>query len=492
MRAVLAEQCEQAALDYKQPLDLGERGELIEFAKDVAAMRSNPTGGYIVVGADDRGDVVAGLTPGLAAHFDEATLRPKLGKFLTSPEIHAACHEIDGHTVALVYVAPAPNGWCVIHTTGEYTDTKGRDKTVFRAGDVFVRHGTSSERWNDTDVDRLLTQAITQRKDAWRRELASDLAAQATTGATLRNLTNLPAASLSWDIDAATFEDLVTELLRRDDDVALGRLLSRAGNDVAGLLDTDPDELRRLLDRISTIAALAIDHDRTRWVDRSVTTLLSAYELGFDNESSPRDGAAVVWLWLDIITQVYALGALAVRRSAWTTVRLLADRRPDAEPFNHYGSWLRHAVTTAARASIFDNEATAGLLARAHNIIRANPALHPDRPAEQPAILNSLCQFDVYGALVVIGARGTIDSANFYTNFARYYSARSAPAFETIVSDPAVRNILFVGDDQLLADAIREIASLASHEGWKFNGFTGLDSPAVAAFIAAHVTPDRG
>lgn len=108
--ALLGEQSEQSVLDYKAPLDLSKREEVVEFAKGVAAMRSNPDGGYIVIGADDRGTVVPGLTSDLARHFDEATLRPKLEKYLTAPEIHTACHQVDGHNVVLVYIAPAPNG----------------------------------------------------------------------------------------------------------------------------------------------------------------------------------------------------------------------------------------------------------------------------------------------------------------------------------------------------------------------------------------------
>ena len=325
-----------------------------------------------------------GLTSDLARHFDEATLRPKLEKYLTAPEIHTACHQVDGHNVVLVYIAPAPNGWSVIHTAGQYTDAKGRDRTIFRPGDVFVRHGTSSERWNDADADRLLAQARARRKDEWRKELTKDLAAQADTARTVENLTQVPAASLSWKMDADTFEQLVTELLRRNDDVPVRRLLSQATRDAAELLDNDQEELRRLLDRVTTVAALAIEYDRAPWLERAVTTLVRIYELGFDVNGYPRQDNAVVWLWLDIVTRVYALGALAVRTKAWATVKLLADRRPEGEPFGYWGSWLRHAVTMAARAHIFETEEKAGLLARAHNIIRNIPSLHLDRPPRAP------------------------------------------------------------------------------------------------------------
>src|SRR6266545_6171104 len=202
--ALLGEQCEQSGLDYKETLNLGKGhpADLIELAKDVAAMRSNPDGGYIVVGADNKGCVVAGLTAELARHFDEATLRPKLEKYLTAPVVHAACHEVDGQTVALIYVAPDPSGWCVIHTDGEYNDlATGKRIVVFRHGDVLVRHGTSSERWNDTDRERLVEQIISRRKEAWRREFGQELAAQASLTRTVDNLTLVPSASLSWQLD---------------------------------------------------------------------------------------------------------------------------------------------------------------------------------------------------------------------------------------------------------------------------------------------------
>lgn len=489
--ALLGEQCEQFGLDYKETLNLGKGhpADLIELAKDVAAMQSNPYGGYIVIGADNNGKVVAGLTAELARHFDEATLRPKLAKYLTAPVVHAACHEVGGQTVALIYVAPNPYGWCVIHTDGENDSATGRRIVVFRHGDVLVRHGTSSERWNDTDRDRLLAQIIARRKESWRKEFGEEIAAQARLTGTVDTLTHVPSASLSSQLDTETFDQLVTELMRREDDIPLRRLLTRAGRDAGDLLG-DQDELRQLLDRITTFAALAIEYERQPWLRRTVAGFERIYELGFDERGFDRTDSAAVWLWLDIITRVYALGALAVRAEEWVTVKLLADRRPAGESFSYWGSWLRHAVTMAARAHIFETDEKAGLLARAHNTIRHLDSLHPDRPAEHPTILNSLCQFDVYGALVVIGERGTIKTGNFYTNFARYYSSRATPAFETMVNDHPVRHQLFNADDQLLADAMHEIIRLANQEGFNYNGWDGLESPAVTEFIRTYATAD--
>lgn len=492
LAALLAEQCEQSELDYKSTLNLakGQAKDLIEFAKDVAAMQSNPDGGYIVVGADDKGQVI-GLSAELAKHFDEATLRPKLEKYLTAPKIHCQVHDHDGKAVALVYIAPNPYGWCVIHTNGEYNEPgSGKPKIIFRHGDVFVRRGTSSERWTDADRERLLTQIIARRKDAWLKERIAETTAQAGLTRTVDNLTHVPVASLTWQLDHETFDELVTELLRRDDDIPLRRLLTRTGHDASQLLGADADELGRLLDRLTAFAALTIDYERTAWLQRATAAFERIYEVGFNEQGHDRSEMPVVRLWFDIITRMYALGALAVRKRSWSDVKLIADRRPEGEAFNYYGSWLRHAITTAAHANIFENEGKAGLLARAHNTIRDLQPLHSDRNADHPSILNSLCQFDVYSSLVVIGERGMVDSRNFYTNFSRYYAHRSTPAFETMVTDQPVRTALFDGDDRLLAHAIKALDHYAQAEGFRYNGWFGLQSKVVSSFLQDNPTPD--
>lgn len=481
--AVLAEQSEQSALDYKRVLDLGKGSarDTVELAKDVAAMQAEPEGGYIVIGADDHGVPVSDLTAELAKHFDDATLRKKLAKYLTEPDVRTAQHTVDDKLLVLIYVAPSSHGWCILHAPGEY-ENQGKKHTVFRVGDVFVRHGTRSERWNDTDRERIVGQVVARRKEAWRRELTEEISAQFSIGQLGASLTDMPASAVTWTLDGETFEQVVIELLRRDDDIPLRRLLTRVSQDASGLIGDDQDELRRLLDRITTFSALAIQFERHQWAMRTIDCLERLYELGFDERGNEKGTKSTVWLWLDVITRVYALGALAVRLRAWPTVRSLADRRPTGDSL-YYGGWLRHALTMASRAHIFETEEKSGLLARAHNIIRTDATLHPDRPDDSEFILTSLCQFDAYGAMIVIGKQGDVDMRNFYTNFARYYSERTIPAFVTMVTDAHVRQALFDGDDQLLADAIKMISKMATQEGFNYDGWFGLNSPVVNQFI---------
>ncbi|SMC98115.1 AlbA family DNA-binding domain-containing protein [Kibdelosporangium aridum] len=493
---LLVERCELSCLDYKRQFNLGRGNtqDIVDLAKHIAAMQSEPNGGYIVVGADDHGNVVPDLSRDLARHFDDATLRPKLAKYLSEPEIRVARHDIDSSIVALIYVAPSDVGWCIFKANGEYevdTNGKRRKEVIFRVGDVFVRHGTRSERWTDADRERLVSQIVARRKEAWLVEMRTELQAIMTTAKTVQDIEALPAAALTWRLDAGAFAEVSTELIRRGDDIPLRRLLNTAVGEAAELLGRDQEELRRLLDRLTTIAALAIQYERQDWLKRVVDVLVRTYKRGFDKPGYNAAGTASVWLWLDIVTRVYGLGALAVRLERWGAVRLLADRRPNVGAFDEYGSWLRHALTEAARARIFETEEKAGLLARAHNIVRSNDALHLGEFADDDAILNSLCQFDVYGCVIVIGGRRSLDSGNYYPNFARYYTPRSQPAFIAVVTEQDVRNLLFDGTDQLLADAIVRLDETAAREGLRYQGWTGLTDQRVLKFVERHQTQSK-
>jgi hypothetical protein len=400
LRSLLAEQHEQSCLDYKRSLNLAVRRDIIELAKDVAAMQSELAGGYLVVGSDDRGSPVPDLTPQLAKHFDEATLRPKLARYLAEPfTIRCALHDIDGNVVAFIYVGPSEHGWCIFKAAGEYEDAAGKKKIVFRESDVFVRHGTSSERWNDSDRRRLINQIVARYKEAWRAELRSELDAMAQCDLSARRLEDLPSSAVTWKLDAEGFDRLVTELMRCGDDIPPRQLLLKAPAEAAPLLsDSNADDLATLLDRLSSVGALAIQFGRHEWLDRVMAAFVAIYNLGFDASGYERQTQSIVLLWLDVIARVFGLGGLAVRLGEWEAVRKLADRRPRGEAFSHYGSWLRHALTWGARANVLENEKGGGLIARGHNVVRAVKSFHPDSNVDDEAILDSLCQFDALAA----------------------------------------------------------------------------------------------
>jgi hypothetical protein len=146
---LLGLQGERDWLDYKSQCDLSSTRDVVEFTKDVGAMMI--TGGYVVVGADDHGQPSGDVDH--VELFDPATVHGKVAKYVSKPfELRVAAHSHQGQSYALVYVIPHPDGFCIFERDGNYPDPVKGTRTVFQAGQVFARHGTSSEPWNQRDI----------------------------------------------------------------------------------------------------------------------------------------------------------------------------------------------------------------------------------------------------------------------------------------------------------------------------------------------------
>lgn len=203
------------------------------------------------------------------------------------------------------------------------------------------------------------------------------------------HLTQLPASALSWQLDDAGFDQLVTELMRRNDTIPFTKMLAQTRRDAGERLAENFDDVETIIDRLTSFAALALQYSRSSWFEQAVAALVGIYDYGFDkNYGHDRHDIDAPRLWLEVISRVYALGGLAVRLRNWGSLRLLADRRPHGQSLDWFGSWLRHAVTMAARAHIFESPQDAGLIGRAQNVVRSLEALHLDVDPESDDVLN--------------------------------------------------------------------------------------------------------
>jgi hypothetical protein len=160
LRELLDAQHEHDSLEYISACDLDERRDVVELAREVAAMASR--GGYIVVGVDDHGQPEGRVSERQAKLYDDATLRDKLDRYLPSDlQIHVARHQFEAGWLIVIHVAPHPDGAVVFKVDGTYEDA-GKPRTRFRAGELFVRHGSKSERPNQNDIARLAHDAVEQ------------------------------------------------------------------------------------------------------------------------------------------------------------------------------------------------------------------------------------------------------------------------------------------------------------------------------------------
>lgn len=498
LRALLAEQGETETLDYKRMCDLSRDADLVELAKDVGAMEVD--GGFIVVGADDHGNPTGDCTPEQAKLFDEATLRAKLRKYLPAPlDVRSGVHTLDGKTLVVVAIGPNPEGFAIFSQDGAYTVTpaSGNPKTTitYRKGDVFVRHGSASERWEQADIVRIKRRLVEREKEAWRREFADTVRVQV--GQAAQEIARGPAEALSWELDEQTFLAVIVEQLRQKDEIPLRLLFERAPVDARRLVDTPEhlDELGTLLDRLVCVAALALRLDEKRLFGETVGTIGNVYDLGYEIEAAvgPAARTNAARLWLMIIERVYALGALAVRRGDWPAVRYLALKRPTPVRPGSWSTapWLRHGLTMAARSGLFQAEEggrqiSLSLLSLAKKHAEREECLRNGLQPEDEWILDSLCQFDALSALAAIADAHNLMPHLFYTSFARFWSHRTEPAIVKLLTDPVMRAAIFPGTDDELAQALRRLDAAAQSEGFNYPGWDGFEDPVIVAFLRDH------
>lgn len=467
LRELLALETEYPTLDFKSGCDLGEKREKVELAKDVGAM--SVRGGFLVIGVDGQGKPTGKLTVDQAKLFDEARLRPKLLKWLPDTlEIYSQAHDVDGHQVVLVHVAPNPAGCAFFRADGQHDQPGKASRVVFREGEVFYRDGTQSVRLNHQGLERVIRQRVERERDRWEADRAE-------------------AVEFNLAREPEVLVEAAVEFLRANDDIPLRRLLSRAVPDLRVLFRSGDEEgATGLLDRLTCLAATFLELGRSEWFEQVIDALVSIYGVGFEKEppivnAPPRHSAV---LWLAIIERVVALGSFAVRRGDWRAVRdLVARRHPDMHEM--YTTWLRHAMTMASRAELLttrdgNHEVLDSLLSCARNVVRRLESLRPDVEPEDEKILTSLTQFDFLAALVAMA--DSDNKSSIFPNFARFYAQRTQPAAQRLLREPDMRKILYPGDDHQLANALHTVDREAQRAGFRYDGWEGYTRD-VNAFI---------
>lgn len=339
LRALLETEQRPPHLVHGPALTLADPRDAAEFAMHLAALRAEPDGGWAIV---------RGLSAGQAEAFTRLT--SFVEPYLSAPrtllcEVHAVGPEL----VALVYVDAAPRGFEVMAR-----DAVFGGRSVFLAGDVFVRRAGRTERWKPTQATQLVDRVVERRR----------------------------AVADAEGPEPARPPERAEPVPRPDPGATLPALVAEAADDV----------------------------------------------------------------------ERYAAGALAVRLRRWDLVRQAADA----------------------------GQGPPETIARARSHVAATQAARPDRVADN-AVLDSLCQFDAYAALVAINA-----GRPFSAGFARYWVERTRAALRAVVSDPEVRGAVFSGSDERLAAALRTLDDEAAGEGAAAGCWPGIEDEVVEEFLARH------
>lgn len=507
LRDLLAFETEYPELDFKATVDPLTTEGLVELAADVGAMQVRA--GYIVAGVDGKGRPCDGLRGVDVSVFDEATLRTKLLKYLPEPvSLRAAVHEVDGHRVALIFIAAHPSGCVFFRADGKYVKN-GKEVVRFRKGDVFWRHGTSSERLTQSGLVEILERGIANAKSEWldeHQELQRREREDAEKASEALRVARSVLGSVNLDLPTSHLTASVLELVRDGDRVALIHLFRDTAARARGAIERDEieTELGDLLDKLACLGATFLLYEQQEWFDRVVAALAQIYSLavrdvteteGFGYSTQINPSTRAPRIWLEVIERVFALGALAVRLKEWEAVRTLTLQLPERIDSGYEANWLRHALTMASRAQHLDHveggrTVHVSLLTLAREHIERLECLRPDGiPGDADELFTALAQFDVLSNIAAVSAAGSTESQVFYTNFARFRQSRIDPIVRSLLTDSSIRRAIFPRDDGQLADALRAIAYVATREGFRYDGFMSWDHGPIGDFISRHAAP---
>jgi hypothetical protein len=440
LRILLSLGHESAELDYKDSCDLQCTRSKVELAKDVGAFQS--CGGYIIIGVDNNGKPTGSLTEERVKDWDETKIRKQLGKYIPEPiDLLTAVYKIDNCLVAILYIGTSSNYVCVFKSDGNY-EKDGRPLTIFKAGDVYIRNGTASERWQKQDFEKLLVQVKAEMKEQARTEFSESLktmAKEMNEGLLIQSSAKVPLNSLKWNIDAQNFHLTVTELLRTGDRIAIRSLLldmEKRGFGVEPL----SDESILLLDRLVILGiASIILEEKDDVIKEVLRVLFFLYSKAFPKASNSRNER----FGLEIILRVMLLGSLALRRRRFSIIRMLVlQSSPDVT--EDYNNWIRHSVVTCSRSNILSNSKKGELIELSRKCAELKSEFIIDVPLDNDLLLNSLCQFDLLWNLIAMDE--VADSQrdwDWYPSFSRFNSERTEPIIVSLINDEALREILF-------------------------------------------------
>jgi len=511
LRTLLAFGCELDDLDYQEYLNLTRAGQKdkIELVKDFAARQAVPTGGYIVVGADGAGKPSDRLGRLAEADFDPANLHRIASNYLPTIRLRATTHQVEGITVAVIYVGPPdPPSVPILVKDGQYLSDKAT-KTVFSAGDVFVRRGTQSVRWAPADLPTLLRPWEDGIREDERRRATAYLD-QVAVGERGRAIAGAALGALTWRLASEEFDAALLESIRGNDELALRKLFLTFSADATALIrGGEHQELGLMLDRLIAALALTVTYHQKQWFEQLLDVLVDLYRScidGLGNALHSSDGSSYQQLMWRIVVGVEAVGGLAVRLRQLWAVRPLAMPSSALTKQIREPSWIRHAVTAAAWAKLLyteqeDNaearEIGGPVVALARQLVERIPALRPDTevsrfelnkaPEAFDKVLDSLIQFDVLWCVMSVAASGHDNDQ--YPSFASFYAHRADPALELFIRDGEARALLLQDDADNLKDALEKVVEVARHVSLQSRLFPWASESQV---VAEYLGPDVG
>lgn len=499
---------EQQALDFKATYDFSTKHK-VEIVKDLLAMMSLPHGGYLVVGVDDDGSIAADQPPLDPRKYDSATLQQKVSKYTASRvSIWSAVHEVkagvDGPpaAVALIYAAPPPDRLPIVVTTDAVFQVPGGPPAEFilRKGQIVVREGTTTTTLEPRHWPILLSRYTEEVRAEAQRDVNALIARVVEQMGQIERGTG-SAAVIDFSMNAEGFTTAADTLIEQNNEARLRRFLVALPRAAA------PSEEAReaALDRVFILATSALLYGTPEQLKTIVDAIVAFYRavprVLDRTELQTTAEVESAKAWLAILSRLYVLGAVAVRHRRWEALRTIVLNEYLETPVWGYRSWLRHAVTMAARANLLTRDRVRSdavgspVLSTALQVAQAEPALSPDLPDVDgelrpvDTLLDSMCQFDILWCLLAQSSTASPQDlrwgSDFYPSSSELDQRRADPAFELVATDPDAREAMFPGmAEREVADVLVGVYDTARRQSWNHHGWWGDLPPGAGRWLS--------
>lgn len=162
---------ESKYIEFKSEFDSTATQNWCEVIKDIIAI-TNSGGGVIVFGLNDYGEPTDYDATALL-RTDPADITNKISKYTGQQfsEFHIQEEQKEGHQIALLVIQSSPIP-IVFKKPGTYSTGEKQQKTSFKEGSVYFRHGAKSAPGNTEDLQRSFQKELDRVKKSWLSDIS--------------------------------------------------------------------------------------------------------------------------------------------------------------------------------------------------------------------------------------------------------------------------------------------------------------------------------
>jgi hypothetical protein len=286
------------------------------------------------------------------------------------------------------------------------------------------------------------------------------------------------------------FEEIILNLFRLKDDVGLKQIgfigeeeICSKWEDskekgIAEVRDILNKHVRVALDKLLMLCSLLIQYDNMLPLSSLVSNFYTIYQMGGREElgfSSEEEYLSAGVIWEEVISRVYALGALAIFFERFLAVPVLVAKswpKENRTEINNYRFWAKHALTKLRREQRLQKSSLCVLAAEK---VKQNNWFFRKFKDNQELFLNSICQFDFLHNMYCLSIGQTEE--DIFPNFGIYSKYMTEPIVLDLILKGKSRASIPAMSDHELANMIQSLDQLASVQfhnfaGWSLNNWT--------------------